>query len=142
MSNNIDREAMLREPFNLTTSGDPSSGTLGTGSSTGDMSNNVDRETVFRGGGAVSNTATIDRAAGGMSAKSYQGRGGLSVYSTDNYEQSSAKAFTGGLGSAPIKGGRNSGSNYSGKSVSGARNAGVRNGSNPASMVSGGATTR
>ena len=142
MSNNIDREAMLRQPFNLTTTGDGGSGRLGTGSPTGDMSNNVDRETIFRGGGAVSNTATIDRAAGGMSAKSYQGRGGLSVYSTDNYEQSSAKAFTGGLGSAPIKGGRNAGSNYSGKSVSGAGNAGVRNGGNPASMVSGGNVAR
>ncbi len=142
MSDNVDREAMYRAPNNLTGRGDADSGLLGTGNPSGDMSNNVNRENIFRGGGIVSNTATIDRAAGGVSAKLYQGRGGLSVYSTDNYEQSSAKAFTGGLGSAPIAGGRNTGSQYSGKAVSGAGNAGNRMGGNAASMASGGMVAR
>ena len=142
MSDNIDREAILRKPFTLTTRGDPESGILDKGNPTGDMSNGVDRENIFRGGGAVSNTATLDQSAGSMQGKNYQGRGGLSVYSTDNYEQSSAKAFTGGLGSGPIKGGRNAGSQYGGKHVSGSGNAGVRNGGDTASLASGGATVR
>ena len=142
MSNNVDREAMLRQPFNTSGMGDPSSGRLGGGSATGDMSNNLDRENIFRGGGAVSNTATIDRAAGGMQGKAYGGRGGLSVYSTDAYEQSSARAFTGNRGSAPIKGGRNADSQYSGKGVSGAGNAGAGLSHNQPSLTSGGATAR
>ena len=142
LSDNMDREAIFRQPFGTSDMGDISSGKLSGGSATGDMSNQVDRENIFRGGGVVSNTATIDRSMGGMSAKNYQGRGGLSVYSTDNYEQSSARAFTGGLGSAPIAGGRNAGSEYAGRNVSGAGNAGVRNGNNTASMRSGGVAAR
>ena len=141
MSNNVDREAILRKPFQTSGMGDPTSGKLGVGNATGDMSNNVDRENIFKGGGAVSNTATLDKAAGGMQGKAYSGRGGLSVYSTDAYEQSSAKAFTGGMGSAPIKGGRNAGSNYNRK-ITGSGDAGTNLGQNAASLSSGGATAR
>ena len=140
MSNNVDREAMLRRPFQTSGMGDPSSGKLENGNATGDMSNNLDRENIFRGGGRVSNTATIDRAAGGMNGKAYGGRGGLSVYSTDAYEQSSAQAFS-GMKSAPIKGGRNAGSNYNGK-ITGSGDAGTNRGGDAASLTSGGATAR
>ena len=141
LSNQVDREAIFRRPFQTSGAGDASSGRLGVGNATGDMSNQVDRDNIFNGGGAVSNTATIDRSAGGTQGKAYSGRGGLSVYSTDAYEQSSAKAFTGGLGSAPIKGGRNADSAYAGK-IGGSGNAGTSLGSNQASLSGGGATAR
>jgi cytochrome c oxidase subunit 2 len=88
MADNVDREAVLGQAFQGSTAGDSVSGRLYGGNPTGDMANQRDRENVFRGGSAASNTATLDRSAGGLRNQNYNKRGGLNVYSTENYTKS------------------------------------------------------
>lgn len=102
MSDNRDREAALRRPFETSEAGDSVTGRLGTGGSpTGDMANQRDRENIFRGGGAAANTGTLDHGAGGLNNRNTNNRGGLSVYKSENYTKDFVKHNApGGLSSA------------------------------------------
>ncbi|MBW3635558.1 MAG: c-type cytochrome, partial [Armatimonadetes bacterium] len=96
MSNQIDREAVMRRSFEPMS--DNVSGREGQSSPTGDMSNQNDREGIFRGGGIVSNQASIDRSAGSMRGnRNDDQRGGLNPYRTDNYTQSVVPIYSNGL---------------------------------------------
>ncbi len=96
MANSVDREAIYRQGFEQ--SSDNNSGRVNNGGSpTGDMSNYRDREGIFRGGGAASNTATLDRSAGGMRKKDSNARGGLNPYKSENYTQSVVPIYSNGL---------------------------------------------
>ena len=74
MTDILDRDAILRPPFEPGTPAMPASGKLYGASPTGDMSNNLDRENIFHGGGAASNRALVDNSAGGMNNENDQAR--------------------------------------------------------------------
>jgi len=97
MADENDRDAIFRQPLTNGTTGDAASGKLYGVSPNGDMSNERDRDNIFHGGGNASNTALLDEAAGGVNGRNYSGRGGLSVYSTNNYNQSNVPVYSGGL---------------------------------------------
>jgi cytochrome c oxidase subunit 2 len=104
MSNQVDREAILRRPFEGNNAlGEIASGRPTLGNPTGDMSNQIDRENIFRGGSADDNLATLDRSKGGTRPATGT-RGGLNPYNTDAYEQSAVKTYTGGLRSQAASG--------------------------------------
>lgn len=105
MADQLDRDAVLRQPFENTEPGDAASGKLYGTVPTGDMSNQRDRENIFRGGGAASNLGTTDVSRGGMKNRNYHERGGLDPYKTDNYVQSAVKTYSGGLRSQVPSGG-------------------------------------
>ncbi|RYG68685.1 cytochrome c, partial [bacterium] len=95
MANALDRDSVLRRPFEPAS--DNVSGREGQSNPSGDMSNNRDRENIFNGGGAASNTALNDRSAGGMKGQSSNARGGLNPFRGDNYTNSVAPVYSGGL---------------------------------------------
>ena len=105
MADQLDREAVLRQPFETGGPGDAASGKNYGGSPTGDMANQRDRETIFRGGGAADNMATTDQAAGGMNGRNDNKRGGLKPYTTDNYKNSAVETYSGGRRSQVPAGG-------------------------------------
>ncbi len=78
-------------------SGVPGLGGGDKGSPTGDMSNRLDRDAIMRSGRTPSSGAIVDNSAGGANPEINQRPGLQQPYRSNNYINDSARVYTGGL---------------------------------------------
>jgi len=93
MANILNRETIYRGGGDQAVNENSGSGRKG--NPTGDMADIRDREAIYRGGAvAGSGNDIVDNSAGGLRADAYH-RPGLNPYASQNYEKSSARAYSG-----------------------------------------------